>query len=113
MEKMKKTMDIFRKSNLKKIANFTISKIEDYLSQKSIDLKTNKITPLSLPKSDVIRYWLNDNTKIVIRPSGTEPKIKIYLGGSELNEKNLNEGILKCDQKLNLLENALKNIIFS
>ena len=44
------------------------------------DFKTNGQTEILLPKSNVIKYYLNDNMWFVLRPSGTEPKLKVYYG---------------------------------
>jgi phosphoglucomutase/phosphomannomutase len=64
---------------------------------------------MPLPKSDVMRYWLEDGSKLVIRPSGTEPKIKIY---AEVIEKTLDDNIesslLQCDQRLKTLVQAFQ-----
>ena len=49
------------------IAGHAVTATEDYLHGKD-----------TLPPSDVLRFWLDDRTKLVIRPSGTEPKVKIY-----------------------------------
>ncbi|NLI25626.1 MAG: phospho-sugar mutase, partial [Bacteroidales bacterium] len=50
----------------------------DYLTQVTTHLPSGKTEPIALPKSDVIQYLLADGSKISIRPSGTEPKIKFY-----------------------------------
>lgn len=69
-----------------------IIKIEDYLSGKE-----------SLPRSNVLRFWLEDGSKLVIRPSGTEPKIKIYGEILEKQTDNLEERIQRSDQRLETL----------
>ena len=53
--------------------------IKDYLNQKSTDLRTGQVQPMPYPVSDVIQFFTEDDTKITIRPSGTEPKIKFYV----------------------------------
>ena len=52
--------------------------IRDYSEQMSTECLTGKKTPLDLPKSNVLQFLLEDGSKISVRPSGTEPKIKFY-----------------------------------
>ena len=78
----------------------TVIRLDDYLRQISIDRKTNQSSALPLPVSDVLGFWLEDQSKIVIRPSGTEPKIKIYLEVCAPPTALIEESIARCDQKL-------------
>jgi len=57
--------------------------VEDYQNATVLNLFTNEIEPLHIPKSDVLIYYLEDKTKICARPSGTEPKIKFYFSVNE------------------------------
>lgn len=106
-EKMKNIMEKLRSNPPKTIANETIAFIDDYQTRISLDLKTNIKTPIDLPSSNVLRFWLSDNSKIVIRPSGTEPKVKIYVGVQELNIQDLKKDIQKCDMHLDALIDAI------
>lgn len=72
-------MEGYRKNPPKTINNSAVVRIDDYLLDVRRDLKTNEIKPLSLPKSDVLQFFLEDGSVISVRPSGTEPKIKYYL----------------------------------
>ena len=64
----------------------------------------------NLPPSDALRFWLADDTKIVIRPSGTEPKVKIY---TEIVEKKTND-IQSADLRLKQMTEAfLKEFIYT
>lgn len=69
IEKIKEIMNYFRTSNIESIGNIKIDKILDY--KEGLD---------DLPKSDVLKFILEDDSWIAIRPSGTEPKIKFYFG---------------------------------
>ena len=69
MEQIKSIMNTFRTSNIKEIAGIKVAELKDY--SQGID---------NLPKSDVLKFILEDNSWIAVRPSGTEPKIKFYYG---------------------------------
>lgn len=108
-EQMIYKMDLLRNGNLKKIENLSIEIIDDYLTSTRIQLKTGKKEILSLPHSDVIVFWLDDGTKILIRPSGTEPKMKIYLGVKKRNFVTVELGLESARiHSQNLLESILK-----
>lgn len=62
------------------IASQRVSHVEDYLSQLSFDCLTRQEARIELPASNVLKYFLEDGTWFCIRPSGTEPKLKIYIG---------------------------------
>lgn len=69
MEQIKSIMNTFRTSNIEEIAGIKVAQLKDY--SQGID---------NLPKSDVLKFILEDNSWIAVRPSGTEPKIKFYYG---------------------------------
>lgn len=71
-------MSGFRDNPPKEINNQKVVMINDYLNSTSKSILNNEIKKIKLPKSDVIIFQLIDNSKISIRPSGTEPKIKFY-----------------------------------
>ena len=54
--------------------------IKDYQLHESKDLTTGKVTPIDLPKSNVLQFFTDKGNKVTVRPSGTEPKIKFYFG---------------------------------
>lgn len=85
--------------------------IRDYLKQESTDLRTGAKTSLDLPKSNVLQFLLEDGSKISVRPSGTEPKIKFYFSVvDKLNKQEdyktvkakLEEKILNIKRELQL-----------
>lgn len=73
-------MDYFRKNPISEIASLKVQVLEDY--QTSTRNANETISKLSLPVSNVIKYILNDSSWFVLRPSGTEPKLKVYIGGT-------------------------------
>jgi len=76
-EEIQQIMNDFRNNTPKSIADIEIDKIDDYGKQIQLSLNGGK-EKLPYPKSDVIDFTLVDGSKIAIRPSGTEPKIKFY-----------------------------------
>lgn len=71
-------MTYYRNEIPKEIAGVEVVNISDYEKKEVYDNNGKKIKDITLPKSNVLQYTLKDNTKITIRPSGTEPKIKFY-----------------------------------
>lgn len=57
-----------------------VIRIIDYKSQKNLDIVSNTISTVNQPVSDVIQFFTQAGTKVTVRPSGTEPKIKFYFG---------------------------------
>ena len=102
ISEIKKQIEFLRLNPPKKIAGVNISKIDDYKKGLSY-LKTGKINKLYLPKTNLIIYHLEDNSRISVRPSGTEPKIKFYINlYSKFNKAFvLKEGSEKLEKKVN------------
>lgn len=81
MEQMKATMTSLRTNTPKEIAGQAVVSFSDYLASKTIDMNSGAETAIELPKSDVLSFTLANGNSIVLRPSGTEPKIKAYYTG--------------------------------
>ena len=79
-DKIKNIMSNLRENAPKKFGNFQVEKIRDYENQTILDLKTNTIEKIDMPKSNVLYYVLLNDAWLAVRPSGTEPKIKYYIG---------------------------------
>lgn len=80
MKKMQSIMDDLRALPPKKIGENSVIAISDYESSEKTELKTGKKTAITLPKSNVLYYDLDENgSNLIVRPSGTEPKIKVYI----------------------------------
>lgn len=78
MERMKEIMTDLRANPPKAIGGLKVVDIADYLASEETNLETGAKTVLTLPKSDVIAFKLEQGASVIIRPSGTEPKIKAY-----------------------------------
>ncbi len=91
MVAMKKLMDDLRANPPKEFADEQVVEIFDYQTSISKNLADNTTGEIKLPKSNVIIYFLTDGTKVVFRPSGTEPKVKLYLGCVAKSEAEGNE----------------------
>lgn len=79
MQKMSDIMTAVRDNIPKSIAGYDVVKVSDYLLRKETDVATGSVTDIDLPKSNVIALHLADDNAVIIRPSGTEPKIKLYI----------------------------------
>ena len=77
-EKMKNIMNRLRADKITSIANINIATTGDYLNGEVLYHKNQRITSTGLPFSDVLRFELETGDVIIVRPSGTEPKVKIY-----------------------------------
>ena len=75
---MKDIMQSFRESPINDIGGAEIAEISDYLRGEVIKVTDGTKSSTGLPCSDVLRFKLTNNDVVIIRPSGTEPKIKMY-----------------------------------
>ena len=78
MIRMQNIMENLRTNRPEQIDNMKVIQFADYEKQVSIDLTTGTETAITLPKSNVLSFTLEQGAKVIIRPSGTEPKIKAY-----------------------------------
>lgn len=79
MEKMKQVMENLRKNPPASIAGHKVVRRADYLQSEAADLLTGEKTEIKLPKSNVLSFSLEGGAGAIVRPSGTEPKIKVYV----------------------------------
>jgi phosphoglucomutase len=79
-EEIQKMMENYRITPPKEINGIKVVKVKDYKSGKETDLISGGQKDIDLPKSDVLQFFLEGGSKITVRPSGTEPKIKFYFG---------------------------------
>ena len=79
-EEIQKMMVDMRTNPPKTILGSPVVKINDFLSLEQTDVVTGTKTPIEQDKSNVLQFFTEDGTKVSVRPSGTEPKIKFYFG---------------------------------
>ena len=73
-------MSDMRNNPKKTLGGFEVLAVRDYKEDTRKDLKTGEVTKTGLPASNVLYYELEDDAWVCVRPSGTEPKVKFYLG---------------------------------
>jgi phosphoglucomutase len=82
-EEIQKMMVDYRKDTPAQINNSKVVLIKDYLTLHEKEIKSGKEKVIDLPKSNVLQFFLEDGSRISVRPSGTEPKIKFYFSVKE------------------------------
>ncbi|HXF29871.1 MAG TPA: phospho-sugar mutase, partial [Chlamydiales bacterium] len=110
-EKQKALMEKLRANPPQAFNGEKVVSMADVKKQQVVDLKTQERRTIDLPVSDVLIFTLEDSSKIVIRPSGTEPKIKIYLLMKEKSSTSLQEAKENVKKKVALLETAVRNLV--
>ena len=79
MKRMEEIMSDLRNNHPAEIGGLKVERFEDYKASTSKNILTGETTELTLPKSNVLAFYLENGCKAIIRPSGTEPKIKTYI----------------------------------
>lgn len=101
-EAIKRMMGGLRTNTPKTIDGISVKKLRDFETNQEYDLKPNGLNPagrLTLPKSDVLQFILDDGTKVSVRPSGTEPKIKFYVSVKDPGAKGATVDRVRILQK--------------
>lgn len=110
-EEIEQMMKNFRENPPKEIAGSKVSEVKDFQEQTSLNLKENKKWVMDeIPKSNVLIYYTEDGTKVCVRPSGTEPKIKFYVSvKDQISSKEEFKGRIEVlNQKINQVKKDLK-----
>ncbi|KAF2957084.1 phospho-sugar mutase [Marinitoga sp. 38H-ov] len=106
MAKMKRIMEVYRKEFPKEIGDMKLVRYIDYLEKKDLNLTTGDTKETDVPKSNVLRFFFDDGSWYAVRPSGTEPKLKIYIYSKDKEEE-------KSKEKLKLMKEKIMEIINS
>ena len=109
-EEIQTLMQQARENPQKTINGFRVVQIDDYLASTSKNTETNTLTTLGVPKANVLIFTTADGSKIALRPSGTEPKIKYYISVNELleNSKDFDAVHKKLEDKIDAIINSME-----
>ncbi len=104
-EKIKAMLEDFRNNPLKEISGYKVESMRDYSTGKIFNYIDGKEYNTNLPISNVIYYDLEDSAWCCVRPSGTEPKIKFYVGVKGISMKDAELKLQKLKEEINNLVN--------
>ena len=101
LEKIQTILNNLRQNPPAEIGGYRVLSARDYKADTVMDMGTKEVTPTGLPNSNVLYYDLNDDAWVCVRPSGTEPKIKIYYGikGTSLEDADEKSAALGAEVK--------------
>ena len=103
-EKIKSMMTSMREKNIDKIGEYKVLEFRDYDKNIIKNMQTEEVKETGLPKSNVLYYDLENNSWCCVRPSGTEPKIKLYMGIKA-------DSMDKAERKLEELKQAMEELV--
>lgn len=98
-EKIKLIMEDMRNNPPKKLGKYNVLSVGDYLTGKIKNNQTGEETSTGMAKSNVLYYYLNDNAWCAVRPSGTEPKIKFYIGVKGESAEDADEKLAEIEKE--------------
>ncbi|HCF38293.1 MAG TPA: phosphoglucomutase [Thermosipho africanus] len=107
MEKIKRIMEYYRNNFPKKIGDLNLEKYIDYLEGNIYNVDGEKIGEVNkdhIPSSNVLRFFFEDGSWYAVRPSGTEPKLKVYIYSFATDRE-------ESERKLKLIEETFRNIV--
>ncbi|MES1050611.1 phospho-sugar mutase [Bacillus thuringiensis] len=99
-EKIQEMMAKFRENPPKEVAGLTVVAVEDYKASVVTSLQDGHKEEIHLPKSNVLKYQLEDGSWFCLRPSGTEPKIKFYFGVKDSSLQNSEQKLLTIKEDI-------------
>ncbi|MGM0439720.1 MAG: phospho-sugar mutase [Chlamydiota bacterium] len=111
MQQMKDIMVGMRENHPSHLGNYEVVAVEDYLALTKTNTTTGKVEKLDMPPSNVLLYRLDDGSKLIIRPSGTEPKVKLYCCVVNKDFEDIDSGIEASDNKCHELLEAVKKML--
>ena len=99
-EKIAALMAKFRAEQPTSFGDIAVTKFADFTLQTETDMQTGVTTPMTLPKANVLKYWLADGSWVAVRPSGTEPKIKLYVGTKGATQQAADDKLTAIQQSI-------------
>ncbi len=99
-EQIQAMMATFRENPPKEVAGLTVVAVEDYKASIITSLQDGHKEEIHLPKSNVLKYQLEDGSWFCLRPSGTEPKIKFYFGVQDNSLQNSEQKLLTIKEDI-------------
>ncbi|PGX07941.1 MULTISPECIES: phospho-sugar mutase [unclassified Bacillus (in: firmicutes)] len=99
-EQIQEMMATFRENPPKEVAGLTVVAVEDYKASIVTSLQDGHKEEIHLPKSNVLKYQLEDGSWFCLRPSGTEPKIKFYFGVQDNSLQNSEQKLLTIKEDI-------------
>jgi phosphoglucomutase len=111
-QEIKAMMEKFRSQPPQEIIGSRVERLLDYKTLEEKNLVSGKVKKLDFPASDVLQFYLEDGTKVSVRPSGTEPKIKFYISvKSDLKSREHFDEVTKAlDAKIKGVEEYLMSV---
>lgn len=97
-------MEKFRANHFDAFADEKLVTYNDYQSKESLDLASGEKSAIDLPKSNVLKFVFNENSWYALRPSGTEPKLKVYYSVTGKSRE-------RAEEKMEILKKAVNEII--
>jgi len=109
-EEIQQMMKDYRSNPPAEIDGEKVVCIKDYQTHESKDLVSGKVTPIDLPKSNVLQFFTDKGNKVTVRPSGTEPKIKFYFGvkGELCCKESFDKTNDALDAKIESIKHSMK-----
>ena len=109
VEEIQAMMSNYRDNPPRKLGGFPVTMMKDYAVSKSYDFDNNTNTVINLPTSNVLQFFTADGSKVTVRPSGTEPKIKFYFSVTTPVRKRakISDEEARLDEKIELLKKEM------
>ncbi len=101
--KMQALMDNIRKNPPTKLGNYNVVKLRDYKLNKIVDIKTDATCETGLPESNVLYFELENDAWCCVRPSGTEPKVKFYMGVKSKTMEQADKDLAELRKAMSLI----------
>lgn len=108
-EKIGACLEALRNDPITEVNGVKVAKRMDYKKSEEEDVANNAKSTIDLPKSNVLKYILDDSSYFVVRPSGTEPKMKVYLAVKSNSLENAEKDIAQFKEKVMEIINSKLN----